>query len=62
MLPTHDQPHGPEPVTIDAVPDEHNPETGALADPAPFAGPQAPLIGGSGAPTDWYAPTSKPLL
>jgi hypothetical protein len=44
LEPAHDQVHGPEPATLDAVPAVQRLVEGALATVVPFAVPQVPLV------------------
>jgi hypothetical protein len=43
LLPVQDQPHGPLPVTAEAVPRLQSPVLGALASAKPLAGPHEPF-------------------
>jgi hypothetical protein len=45
LAPAQLQFHGPEPVTVEAVPTLHRPLTGAVLVTIPFAAPHAPLTG-----------------
>jgi hypothetical protein len=60
LIPPQVHDHGPEPVSEEAVPAEHNPVVGVLVNAAPLAVPHTPLTGPA-ATSAWQPAVVPPL-